>query len=185
MFSGKSEELIRRLKRATYADQNVLIVKPVKDTRTEKKVASRRKNDKSERGFEESDSFPAHEINSAQELADLIAQHRPDVLAIDEAQFFEEWLPEQIHELLGKRGNSIFTIIISGLDMDHRTKPYGIMPQLMAMADEVIKLTAVCFACKKRPANLTCKTGGSSDKQTEIGSKIYEARCRICHKLPE
>jgi len=69
--------------------------------------------------------------------------------------------------------------------MDAWKKPFGIMPKLMAMADEVIKLTAVCFKCKKRSANLTYKRGGSSDKQIEVGSNIYEGRCRACHKLPE
>ena len=185
MFSGKSEELIRRLRRATHAEQNVLVVKPKIDTRTERKIASRRKKDNSEKGFEESDSFPAHEVGSAKELIDLVTEHEPDILAIDEAQFFQEWLLELITELLDRHESSNLTMIISGLDMDAWKKPFGIMPKLMAIADEVIKLTAVCFKCKKRPANLTYKGGGSSDKQIEVGSKIYSARCRTCHKLPE
>lgn len=184
MFSGKSEELIRRLKRATYAEQDVLVVKPKIDTRTSKKISSRRKKDKKDAAFEESDSFPAHELSSAEEFVELVSQHKPDVLAIDEAQFFPKWLLELINELLDKNESSNFTIIVSGLDMDAWKKPFGIMPQLMAMADEVQKLTAICFKCKKRVANLTYKHGGSSNQQIEVGdAEKYEARDRACHKL--
>ena len=72
MFSGKTEELIRRLKRATYAEQNVLVVKPIIDTRSDKKILARRKKDKREQKFEEFDSFPAHEVNSAEEFIKLV-----------------------------------------------------------------------------------------------------------------
>lgn len=185
MFSGKSEELIRRLNRATYAEQNVLVIKPKIDTRNEKKIASRKKRDKKDTEFQESHSFPAQEVSTSKEFVELVSQHKPDVLAIDEAQFFQEWLLELIDEILDKETDTNFKIIVSGLDMDAWKKPFGIMPRLMAMADEVVKLTAVCFKCKKRPANLTHKGGGSSNKQIEVGSKIYSARCRVCHRLPE
>jgi len=184
MFSGKSEELIRRLKRATYAEQNVLVVKPTIDTRSDKKVLARRKKDKREHKFEEFDSFPAHEVNSAEEFIKLVSTHNPNILAIDEAQFFSEWLLDLINELLDKNEDTDFTIIVSGLDMDAWKKPFGIMPQLMAIADEVAKLTAICFNCKK-PANLTYKKSGSNSQKIDVGdSEKYGARCRTCHKLP-
>ena len=191
MFSGKSEELIRRLKRATYAEQNVLVVKPKIDTRTAKKIAARRKKDKKENEFEEFESFPAHEVSSEKEFIDLVSSHGPDVLAIDEAQFFTKTmptLPELIGELLDKYENSNMTILVSGLDLDAWKRPFGIMPEIITMADPncVLRLSAICFRCKKRPANLTYKRGGSSQKQIEIGdSEMYEARCWFCHKLPE
>ena len=184
MFSGKSEELIRRLNRATYAEQNVLVVKPRIDTRNESKIASRKKKDKKDTKFEENSSFPAHEISTAKEFVDLVSQHKPDVLAIDEAQFFQEWLLELIDEFLDKWGATNFKIIVSGLDMDAWKNPFGIMPQLMAKANEVTKFTAVCFRCKKNDANLTYKKSGSKE-QIEVGNfQTYEARCRTCHKLP-
>jgi thymidine kinase len=184
MFSGKTGILINKLERATHADQNVLVIKPQIDTRSVKKIASRKKRDRKDDKFEEFSSFPAHEVSSAKELIDLVSQHQPNVLAVDEAQFFPEWFLELVNELLDKFENSDFTIIASGLDMDAWKKPFGIMPQLMAIADEVIKLTAICFNCKK-PANLTYKKAGNSDKLIEVGdSEKYGARCRICHKLP-
>ncbi|OGN08684.1 MAG: hypothetical protein A3C61_01380 [Candidatus Yanofskybacteria bacterium RIFCSPHIGHO2_02_FULL_39_10] len=184
MFSGKSEELIRRLNRATYADQNVLVIKPRIDTRNESKIASRKKKDKKDTKFEEYSSFPAHEINTSKEFIELVSQHRPDVLAIDEAQFFQEWLLELIDNLLDEKENTGFKIIVSGLDMDAWKKPFGIMPQLMAKANEVTKFTAVCFHCKKSDANLTYKKSGSKE-QIEVGNfQKYEARCRKCHELP-
>lgn len=184
MFSGKSEELIRRLNRAIYAEQNVLVVKPKIDTRNEGKIASRKKKDKKDVKFEEFDSFPAHEISTSKEFVELVSQHKPDVLAIDEAQFFQEWLLELIDELLDKEEHTNFKIIVSGLDMDAWRKPFGIMPQLMASANEVIKFSAVCFHCKKNDANLTYKKSGSRE-QVEVGNfEKYEARCRACHELP-
>ena len=183
MFSGKSEELIRRLNRATYAEQNILVIKPRVDTRNESKIASRKKKDKKDVKFEEYSSFPAHEISTSKELIELVSQHKPDVLAIDEAQFFQEWLLELIDNLLDEKENTGFKIIVSGLDMDAWGKPFGIMPQLMAKANEVTKFTAVCFHCKKSDANLTYKKNGSRE-QIEVGNfQIYEARCRKCHRL--
>lgn len=183
MFSGKSEELIRRLNRATYAEQNVLVIKPKIDTRNEKKIASRKKRDKKDTEFQESHSFPAQEVSTSKEFVELVSQHKPDVLAIDEAQFFQEWLLELIDEILDKETDTNFKIIVSGLDMDAWKKPFGIMPQLMAKANEVTKFTAVCFHCKKNDANLTYKKSGSKE-QIEVGNfQTYEARCRTCHGL--
>lgn len=185
MFSGKSTVLISKLERATYAERRVLVIKPKIDTRTVSRIASRKKKNKKDSTFEEHGSFPAHEVTSAQEFIQLVSQHQPDVLAIDEVQFFPEWIPQLINELLDVNENSDFVIIVSGLDMDAWKKPFGIIPQLMAMADEVDKLTAVCFKCKK-PANLTYKYGGTLSQIIEVGdTEKYEARCRSCHKLPE
>lgn len=195
MFSGKSEEVIRRLNRATYAEKNILVVKPKIDTRNEKKIASRKKKDK-KRNFEESDSFPAHEISSAEEFISLVSSHKPDVLAIDEAQLFTPsipTLPSLVNELLEKNENQDFTIIISGLDLDALRKPFGIMPDFIAMADPscITKLSAICFQCKKRPANLTyLKTESNGSKNQVMDSQIlvgnfetYEARCWQCWPL--
>jgi len=183
MFSGKTGILINKLERATHADRNILVIKPKIDTRSEKKIASRKKKCIKDKKFEEFSSFPAHEVSTAKELVDLVSQHQPNVLAIDEAQFFPEWFLELINELLDKHDDSDLTIIASGLDMDAWKKPFGIMPQLMAIADEVIKLTAICFECKKT-ANLTHKKAGTSKEQVDVGdAEKYSARCRACHRL--
>ena len=191
MFSGKSEELIRRLRRESYAEQNILVIRPRLDTRTpDKKIASRRKKDRKDEKFEESESFPAQEVGSAEEFIKLVQEQKPDVLAIDEAQLFSESIPNLpylIDELLDKRDGSDFIIIASGLDLDAWRKPFGVMADIISIADPrfVLRLSAICFNCKKRPANLTHKIGGSS-KQIEIDNgKIYEARCWHCHKIPE
>lgn len=186
MFARKSKLLIWRLEQESYIDKKILVVKPRIDTRTEREIASRKKINKESAEFEKGDSFPAHPISSAEEFIALVKEHEPNVIGIDEAQFFDEKLLEAIDELLDKyEREDNFLIIATGLDMDAWRKPFGIMPDLMAKANQITKLTTGCFKCRKRPATLTYKKSGSSDKQIEVGSKIYEARCRVCHKLPE
>lgn len=183
MFSGKTEELIRILHRSDLAGKKILVVKPRLDVRTEDEIASRRTSDAKSREFTKSGSFPARPVETAHELENLIQQERPTILGVDEAQFFQPWLYDYLVELLRHRNNTDLMILVAGLDMDAWGKPFGIMPQLMALADEVQKETAICFRCKK-PAIFTQKLV-SSNQQVEVGdSEIYEARCRVCHVLP-
>lgn len=178
MFCGKSEELIRRLHRHRYARHQIIAVKPKLDNR-QNSIRSRRVQDEGSVTMEE---FPAFEINAAQELLSLLREHHPDVLAIDEAQFFGPWLFTVLTELL-RHQNLDMTIYVVGLDQDAWSRPFGQMGKLMACADEVQKLTAICMVCGQ-PAGLSCKVGGGN-KLVETGDgDIYQARCRNCWRPP-
>ena len=131
MFSGKTEELIRRVKRAKIAKQQVRIFKPKMETRYDKvKVVSHDDN--------YLDSFP---VDSAAEILNWL--EGVDVVGIDEAQFFDAELPDVCNEL----ANRNLRVVIAGLDMDYLAKPFGVMPKLMAMAEYVTKVHAICMQC--------------------------------------
>lgn len=185
MFSGKTEELIRRLKRAIHAKRKVLILKPLIDKRTGDEIAARKKRP-GEKKFEKHMALPAIPLRSKMEGLCIIRDSRCDVVGIDEAQFFEPWFLDLIKELFkpDQQAKQNLTIIVAGLDMDAWGKPFGIMPELMEMADEIRKVAAVCFQCGNE-AVFTQKIGGSKD-QVEVGNAdIYEARCRKCHTTPD
>jgi thymidine kinase len=186
MFSGKTEELIRILHRSGLAGKKIVVVKPKIDSRTAEEIASRRlaadADDKS-RAFSKYGSFPASSIETAQEFETIIHEEKPAVIGIDEAQFFQPWLFDYLAELLRRYNDSDLQVLVAGLDMDAWGRPFGMMPHIMALADEVQKETAICFRCKQ-PAMYTQKLSDSS-KQVEVGdAEIYEARCRVCHIIP-
>lgn len=174
MFSGKTEELIRRLKRAQIARQKVQVFKPRIDTRyATGQVASHN-------GVLHS----AVAVEDSAELAGLVA---PDVtvVAIDEAQFFDEGIVDLCRDL-AKRG---VRVIAAGLDLDFRGEPFGPMPHLMAEAEMVDKLQAICVVCGA-PASRTQRLidgqpANHDDPVIMVGAKEnYEARCRHCHHVP-
>ncbi len=186
MFSGKSEELARRLRRATFAAKSILLVRPSTDNRKTRNIFDLIENDQRLKDY---NRLKMVSLASADELRFLITNHNPDILAIDEAQFltFVEFL-DLIVSLLEENKNKDFTIIASGLNMDADARPFGLMPDLMARADEILLLTAICTKCLDSLAVFTQKIGGSG-KQIEIGDEnIYTARCRKCFvrasKLP-
>lgn len=166
MFSGKTEELIRKLKRAQIARQSVEIFKPAIDTRYhETEIVSHNAN-----------AIRSTPVNSAQEI--LLFSGDSDVIGIDEAQFFDEALVEVCIKLAdsGKR------VIVAGLDMDFQGKPFGPIPQLMASAEFVTKLHAICMVCGELASFSYRKTNEIS--QVMLGeTDTYEARCRTCMKL--
>jgi thymidine kinase len=173
MFSGKTEELIRRIKRAQIARQKVQVFKPKIDARYSKgQVASHN-------GV----LHAAVPVNDAEEMAALI---EPDttVVAIDEAQFFDDALVDLCREL-AHRG---IRVIVAGLDLDFRGEPFGPMPQLMAEAEMVDKLQAICMVCGA-PASRTQRLidgepAAYNDPIIMVGAKdYYEARCRHCHEV--
>jgi thymidine kinase len=166
MFSGKTEELIRRLKRARIANLNVEIFKPSFDLRFDRvKIISHDEN--------EIHSTP---VDHAQQL--LLLAQQVDVVGIDEAQFFDERLPTVCDEL-ACRG---IRVIVAGLDMDYATKPFGPMPQLLAKADYITKLHAICVKCGNIAQYSYRKI--PSDEQIMLGAKeVYEPRCRRCYHL--
>ena len=163
MFSGKTEELIRRVKRAKIARQQVRIFKPKMETRYDKvKVVSHDDN--------YIDSFP---VDTASEILNWI--EGVDVVGIDEAQFFDYGLPDVCNELANRNKR----VVIAGLDMDYLAKPFGVMPELMAMAEYVTKVHAICMQCGSiaQYSYRFSKNGG----QVQLGEKDqYEPRCRKC-----
>lgn len=173
MFSGKTEELIRRLRRAVIARQKVQVFKPLIDDRYhEKRVTSHNGLD-----------FDARPVSFASEI---LNQVDPDttVIAIDEVQFFDADVIDICEELadLGKR------VICAGLDTDFRGVPFGPMPDLMARAEEVDKLHAICVVCGEE-ANRTQRLingqpAAYDDPIVLVGAaEVYEARCRQCHAV--
>jgi thymidine kinase len=174
MFCGKTEELIRRLRRATIAKQKVQVFKPTIDNRyAEEKVTSHA-----------GANFDAQPIQRA---AEILAHLDPDttVVAIDEAQFFDdEIIP--VAQGLADRG---IRVIAAGLDMDFRGEPFGPMPSLMAQAEEVSKLHAICVVCGEEASRTQRLVNGRparyDDPVVIVGaSELYEARCRKHHEVP-
>jgi thymidine kinase len=174
MFSGKTEELIRRLRRAQIAKQKVQVFKPVIDDRYGMQRIT------SHNGL----YVEALPVKDASTILDLV---EPDttVVAVDEVQFFD-WEISRVSEELARRG---MRVIVAGLDMDFRGEPFGPMPVLMAEAEEVTKLQAICVSCG-RPASRTQrlidgKPASYDDPVIMVGaSEVYEARCRHCHQVP-
>jgi thymidine kinase len=174
MFSGKTEELIRRLRRAKIARQKVQVFKPVLDNRyAEEKVTSHNGQD-----------LDAQAIKEAVEISALLDDDTT-VVGIDEAQFFDAALPEVV-DRLADRG---VRIILAGLDMDFRGEPFGVMPILMARAEEVLKLHAICVICGEEACRTQRLVNGEpahyDDPVIMVGaSEVYEARCREHHSVP-
>jgi thymidine kinase len=169
MFSGKSEELIRRVRRAQIARQRVQLFKPGIDARysTDEIVSH-------------SDmKMPSQVVASAREILDGV-QEGTDVVGIDEAQFFDAELVEVVNALAnqGKR------VIVAGLDQDFRGRPFDPMPQLMAVAEYVDKTLAICMRCGA-PANRSQRLVAERDRVVVGGAHEYEARCRACFEPGE
>ena len=164
MFSGKTEELIRRLKRAQFAKQKVEIYKPCIDVRySDDEVVSH-----------DSHSIPSTPIDSPASM--LLLSSDVEVVGIDEAQFFDETIVEVV-QTLANRG---VRVIIAGLDTDYMGKPFGPMPALMAVAEEVQKVHAICVKCGS-PANHSHRLS-ESDQLVVLGeTDIYEPLCRHCY----
>ena len=175
MYCGKSEELIRRLRRVKIAKQKIKVFKPVLDNRYSKKdVVSHSGN-----------SIEAVPVDHPEEILKRI-DASVDVVGIDEAQFFHEDLIE-ICEDLADRGKRV---ILAGLDRDFRNQPFGPMPELMARAEYVDKLHAICIQCGE-PASRTQRLidgepAAADDPVILVGAaEVYEARCRSCHAIKE
>jgi len=174
MFSGKTEELIRRLRRAKIARQSVKVFKPVLDNRyAEEKVVSHNGQD-----------LDAVAVAAS---ADILAQVGPEttVVGIDEAQFFDADLPVVV-DTLAARG---VRVVLAGLDLDFRGEPFGVIPALMARAEEVIKLHAICVVCGEDASRTQRLVNGRPanyhDPVIMVGaSEVYEARCREHHDVP-
>lgn len=175
MFAGKTEELIRRIKVLEFAKKEIMVFKPVIDNRySETKVVSHAGS-----------SVESYIINDAIEILEMV-KPSTQVVAIDEAQFFEDNICDVANEL----ANRGIRVMCAGLDTNFRGEPFGPMPKLITEAEFVTKLAAVCNKCGA-PATRTQrivngKPASYNDPTIVVGaSEAYEARCRHCHEVPD
>jgi thymidine kinase len=175
MFCGKTDEMLRLLRRFSIAGRQVVLVKPRLDTRTDEVTVVSR-------------SGAEHRAVTVDRSAEIeAAVGSADIVAIEEGQFFDEALPEVV-EGLAATGKQV---IVTGLDRDFRGIPFGTMPRLLALADQVTKLTAICMVCGE-PATRTQRLIDGAPAPADspliviggLGDETYEARCRLHHEVP-
>jgi thymidine kinase len=182
MFSGKTQALMARLQSKQRAHKNVLVVKPALDDRYDS-VDEIVVKQKTAQRFEKHASMAAYPIKSTEQLAALIDKLDPDIIGVDEAQFFDEDLIRALDDIAHRSGRTL-EVYIAGLDLDAWAKPFGPMPHLLAIADRVEKFMANCFQCGQ-DARFTQKIGGSAGL-IEVGADdLYEARCGACWTPPQ
>ncbi len=176
MFSGKTDELLRLLRRAEIAGRRVMLVRPRLDDRTPPEVVESRSGV----------AFRARPVPGSADIPALVSHERASVVGIDEAQFFDEGIVE-IAELLAAEGR---TVLLSGLDQDFLGRPFGQLPQLLALADEVTKLTAICTVCGAEATRTQRLVGGRPAGRDDplivvggVDDEKYEARCRAHHVI--
>jgi thymidine kinase len=174
MFSGKTDELLRLIRRAEIAGRRVLLVRPAVDDRTAQGSIESRSGV----------TYRAETVRDSSEIPPLVSASRASVVAIDEAQFFDDGLPE-ITDLLAAEGRSV---LVSGLDQDFLGRPFNSMPILLALADQVTKLSAICTVCGADATRTQRMVGGrpaaADDPLIVVGGlddDRYEARCRAHH----
>jgi thymidine kinase len=175
MFCGKTDEMLRLLRRFSIAGRSVLLVKPRLDTRTDAVVVMSR-------------SGAQHHAVTVDAATEITAAARDaDVVAIEEAQFFDGALPDVV-ERLAEAGKQV---VVTGLDRDFRGVPFGTMPRLLALADQVTKLTAICVVCGEPATRTQRLIDGAPAPATSpliviggMGDEKYEARCRLHHEVP-
>ena len=175
MFCGKTDEMLRLLRRFSIAGRRVILVKPQLDTRTDAvSVISRSGAQHTAVSVADSSAIPG-------------IAGETDIVAIEEGQFFDGGLPEVVESLADARKQ----VLVTGLDRDFRGIPFGPMPRLMALADQVTKLTAICMVCGE-PATRTQRLIDGSPAPADspliviggMGDETYEARCRLHHEVP-
>ena len=175
MFCGKTDEMLRLLRRFSIAGRRVMLVKTRLDTRTDRVTVVSR-------------SGAQHQAVTVDDSAEIeAAAEDADIVAIEEGQFFDDRLPEVVERLasVGKQ------VIVTGLDRDFRGVPFGAMPRLLALADQVTKLTAICMVCGE-PATRTQRLIDGVPAPADspliviggLGDETYEARCRLHHVVP-
>ena len=176
MSCGKTEELLRRIKRCIIAQKKVKVISPAIDTRSKGDYIESRN------GL----WLDAINVKNARDILSHICAD-DEIIAIDEIQFFDMEIVSVVRKLIehGKR------VIASGLDLDFRGEPFGAMPELLCLADKVDKLTAVCMKCGSDHATRTQRliNGFPADKSSPVimigGDETYEARCLKCYELPD
>jgi len=168
MFSGKSEELIKRLKRAQIAKRRVQIFKHGSDVRyDDTSIVSHSQH-----------SIPGTAVTDVRKILDLV-DDRTELVAIDEGQFFSDEIVV-VANTLANRGKRV---IVAGLDLDYECNPFGPMPQLMCSAEYVTKQLAICMSCGD-PANFTQRLTAAKEQVIVGAAETYEARCRLHYEHP-
>jgi thymidine kinase len=166
MFSGKTEELMRRVKRAQYARQKVQVFKPKIDNRySENHVQSHDAN-----------RVPSIPVSHSKDILNLVDDNTR-VVGIDEIQFFDD----EVVEVCNKLAYRGIRVVCAGLDMDFRGQPFGPMPKLLSIAESVTKLQAICVVCGM-PASRSQRLVGDQGVVAVGAKEMYEARCRFCHE---
>ena len=174
MFSGKSEELLRRIKRGVIAKQKVLLFKPSIDNRyDENRVSTHNGN-----------SYDSISIEKSSDILNFVKDTKYDIIGIDEIQFFDN----DIVKIINKLADDGIRVIVAGLDMDFKAEPFHPIPEIMAISEMVTKLHAVCNKCGKEASRsqrlINGKPAKYDDPVVVIGaSESYEARCRHCHEI--
>ena len=174
MFSGKSEELLRRIKRGVIAKQKVLLFKPSIDNRyDENRVSTHNGN-----------SYDSISIEKSSDILNFVKDTKYDIIGIDEIQFFDN----DIVKIINKLADDGIRVIVAGLDMDFKAEPFHPMPEIMAISEMVTRLHAVCNKCGKEASRsqrlINGKPAKYDDPVVVIGaSESYEARCRHCHEI--
>ena len=175
MFCGKTDEMLRLLRRFSIAGRSVVLVKPRLDTRTDDGTVVSRSGA----------LHTAVAVDDSRQIETLVGD--ADIVAIEEGQFFDERLPE----VVGRLADAGKQVLVTGLDQDFRGIPFGPMPRLMALADQVTKLTAICVICGE-PATRTQRLIDGQPAPADspliviggMGDEKYEARCRLHHEVP-
>ena len=168
MFSGKTEELVRRIKRSQYGRQKIQVFKHAIDTRySADHVQSH-----------DASKVPSTLVEKPAQILELV-DDTTRVVGIDEAQFFDD----SIVDVAQKLANRGIKVLIAGLDQDFRGQPFGPMPKLLAVAESVTKLSAICVVCGS-PASRSQRLIQTNHSKVLVGAKeMYEARCRFCHEV--
>jgi thymidine kinase len=177
MSSGKTAEVVRLLTRAEIAGRRVLLLTPATDTRVAPgEIVSRTGT-----------RFPSVVVRDSRGVLDEVTTRDPDVVGIEEAQFFDADLVGALESLVAAPR----TAIVSGLDLDFAGRPFGVVPELLARADEVTKLTAICVKCGGEGTRTQRLRDGRPARANDpliviggMGDDTYEARCRACHEVP-
>jgi thymidine kinase len=175
MFCGKTDEMLRLLRRFSIAGRTVVLVKPRLDTRTDEETVVSRSGAQ----------HRAFSVDHSRQIEALV--DNTDIVAVEEGQFFDEELPD----VVGRLANAGKQVVVTGLDQDFRGIPFGPMPRLMALADQVTKLTAICVVCGE-PATRTQRLIDGQPAPADspliviggLGDEKYEARCRLHHEVP-
>lgn len=174
MFSGKSEELLRRIKRGVIAKQKVLLFKPTIDNRyDENRVSTHNGN-----------TYDSISIENSADILNYVKDKKYDIIGIDEIQFFDN----EIVKIINNLADNGVRVIVAGLDMDFKAEPFHPMPEIMAISEMVTKLHAVCNKCGNEASRSQRLIDGKPAKYNDpivvIGaSESYEARCRHCHEI--
>jgi len=175
MFCGKTDEMLRLLRRFSIAGRRVILVKPRLDTRTDAMTVVSRSGA----------THQAVSVNGSREIEGVVGD--ADIVAIEEGQFFDDGLPE----VAGRLADAGKQVLVTGLDTDFRGIAFGPMPRLMALADHVTKLTAICMVCGEQATRTQRLIDGQPARADSplimvggMGDERYEARCRLHHEVP-